>query len=59
MLENLFKPTHLMIVFAIALLFFGGKKIPELARGIGEGLRGFRDGMKEATEESPSAGKNA
>jgi sec-independent protein translocase protein TatA len=59
MLENLFKPTHLMVVFAIALLFFGGKKIPELARGIGEGLRGFRDGIKEATEEPPIGGKNA
>jgi sec-independent protein translocase protein TatA len=59
MLENLFKPTHLMVIFAIALLFFGGKKIPELARGIGEGLRGFRDGIKETTEEASSAGKNA
>jgi sec-independent protein translocase protein TatA len=59
MFENLFKPTHLMIVFAIALLFFGGKKIPELARGIGEGLRGFRDGITGSAIEKPTSGESS
>jgi sec-independent protein translocase protein TatA len=47
MLEGLFQPTHLLILFAIALLVFGGKKIPELGRGIGEGIRGFKSAMKD------------
>ena len=47
MLEGLFQPTHLLILLGIALLVFGGKKIPELGRGIGEGIRGFKSAMKE------------
>jgi sec-independent protein translocase protein TatA len=47
MLEGLFQPTHLFILFGIALLVFGGKKIPELGRGIGEGIRGFKSAMKD------------
>jgi sec-independent protein translocase protein TatA len=51
MLENLFTPTHLLVLLGITLLFFGGKKIPELGRGFGEGLRGFRDGIKGLAKE--------
>jgi sec-independent protein translocase protein TatA len=51
MFEGLFQPTHLMVLFGIALLVFGGKKIPELGKGIGEGIRGFKSAMKE--EEKP------
>jgi len=47
MFEGLFQPTHLLILFGIALLVFGGKKIPELGKGIGEGIRGFKSAMKE------------
>jgi sec-independent protein translocase protein TatA len=47
MLEGLFQPTHLLILVGIALLVFGGKKIPELGRGIGEGIRGFKSAMKD------------
>jgi len=47
MFEGLFQPTHLMVLFGIALLVFGGKKIPELGKGIGEGIRGFKSAMKE------------
>jgi sec-independent protein translocase protein TatA len=57
MLENLFTPTHLIVLFGVAMLFFGGKKIPELGRGFGEGLRGFRDAIKGiAKEDAPVAG---
>jgi sec-independent protein translocase protein TatA len=48
---ELFQPTHLMIIAAVALLLFGGKKLPELGKGLGEGLRGFKDGMKGVTED--------
>jgi sec-independent protein translocase protein TatA len=46
MLDNLFTPSHLIIVLVIALLIFGPRKLPELGKGLGEGLRGFKDGIK-------------
>src|ERR1700733_3971841 len=46
MLDNLFTPTHLIIILVIALLIFGPRKLPELGKGLGEGLRGFKDGIK-------------
>jgi sec-independent protein translocase protein TatA len=52
MLEGLFQPMHLLVIFGIALLVFGPKKLPELGKGIGEGIRGFKSGMK-AEEEKP------
>jgi len=37
--------TELLLIFVILLLIFGGKKIPELARGLGEGIRHFKDSL--------------
>jgi sec-independent protein translocase protein TatA len=54
MLEGLFQPMHLLIIFGIALLVFGPKKLPELGKGIGEGIRGFKSAMK-AEEEKPAS----
>jgi sec-independent protein translocase protein TatA len=45
MFEGLFQPMHLLVIFAIALLVFGPKKLPELGKGIGEGIRGFKSAM--------------
>lgn len=42
---------ELIIILVIVLLLFGGKKIPELMRGLGKGVRSFKDGMKEAKDE--------
>ena len=42
MFEGLFQPTHLLVIAGIALLVFGPKKLPELGKGLGEGLRGFK-----------------
>jgi sec-independent protein translocase protein TatA len=53
MLEGLFQPMHLLVIFGIALLVFGPKKLPELGKGIGEGIRGFKSAMK-AEEEKPA-----
>ena len=47
MFEGIFQPTHLLVVFGVALLVFGPKKLPELGKGIGESIRGFRAAMKE------------
>jgi sec-independent protein translocase protein TatA len=48
---DLFQPTHLIVLAVIVLILFGGKKLPELGKGLGEGLRGFKDGMKGVTDE--------
>jgi sec-independent protein translocase protein TatA len=47
MFEGLFQPMHLLVIFAIALLVFGPKKLPELGKGLGEGIRALKDGMKD------------
>ena len=55
MFEGLLQPTHLLVIFGIALLVFGPKKLPELGKGIGDGIRGFKSAMKER-EDSPEKG---
>jgi len=52
MFEGLFQPMHLLVIFGIALLVFGPKKLPELGKGIGEGIRGFKSAIK-ADEDRP------
>ena len=53
MFEGLFQPMHLLVIFGIALLVFGPKKLAELGKGIGEGIRGFKSAIK-AEEEKPA-----
>jgi sec-independent protein translocase protein TatA len=48
---DLLQPTHLIVLAVIVLILFGGKKLPELGKGLGEGLKGFKDGMKGVTED--------
>ena len=40
-----------LIILLVVLLLFGGKKIPELMKGVGKGIRSFKDGVREASEE--------
>jgi sec-independent protein translocase protein TatA len=47
MLEGLLQPSHLIVIFFIALLVFGPRKLPELGKGLGEGIRALKDGMKD------------
>ena len=42
---------EILIIALIVLLLFGGKKIPELMKGLGKGVKSFKDGMKEGDEE--------
>lgn len=44
-------PTELIIIFVIVLLIFGGKKLPELAKGLGKGIREFKKATKEVGDE--------
>jgi sec-independent protein translocase protein TatA len=46
MLEGIFQPMHLVVILFIALLVFGPKKLPELGKGLGDGIRSFKDSMK-------------
>ena len=41
---------EILVIALIALLFFGGKKIPELMKGLGKGVKSFKEGMNEVTE---------
>jgi sec-independent protein translocase protein TatA len=54
--EGLFQPLHLLIIAFIALIVFGPKRLPELGKGMGQAIRGFkesmRDGGEDATKES-------
>ena len=43
--------TELIVIGGIALLIFGGKKLPELMRGLGKGVKEFKEGMKDVKEE--------
>ena len=51
MIEGLLQPQHLLIILAVALFVFGPKKLPELGKGLGQGIKSFRDGIKQATAE--------
>ena len=53
---------EILVILVVVLLLFGGKKIPELMRGAGQGVKAFKDGMKEVqkdmTEEEKEETKN-
>jgi sec-independent protein translocase protein TatA len=51
---DLFQPSHLILIAIIVIVFFGGRKLPELGKGLGEGLRGFKEGMKGISDEPTS-----
>jgi len=44
---------HLLIVGVIILIFFGGRKIPEMMRGLGSGIKEFKDAVKEEDPKNP------
>ncbi|HEY6768764.1 MAG TPA: twin-arginine translocase TatA/TatE family subunit [Candidatus Sulfotelmatobacter sp.] len=52
---ELLTPPHLMVIAVTALVLFGGKKLPELGKWLGEGLRGFKGGIKGLADELSSA----
>ena len=52
---DLLQPTHLIILGIIVFLLFGAKRLPELGKGLGEGLKGFKEGIKGVTDPTPTA----
>ena len=56
MFEGLFQPMHLIVILGIALLVFGPRKLPELGKGLGEAIRGFKNSINggEAAPLAPA-----
>lgn len=55
MFEGLFQPMHLIVILFIALLIFGPKKLPELGKGLGDGIRSFKNSMREKEESATTS----
>ncbi|MGA7236002.1 MAG: twin-arginine translocase TatA/TatE family subunit [Bryobacteraceae bacterium] len=53
MFESIGMP-ELMVILVLAMVLFGAKKVPELGKGLGEGIRNFRASLKGGTEEGPN-----
>jgi sec-independent protein translocase protein TatA len=50
---DLLQPWHLVVLGVVAFLLFGAKRLPELGKGLGEGLKGFKEGIKGVTDPPP------
>jgi sec-independent protein translocase protein TatA len=50
---DLLQPMHLLVIGVIVFLLFGAKRLPELGKGLGEGLKGFKEGIKGVTDPPP------
>jgi len=48
MFEVLFQPMHLLVIAVIALFVFGPKRLPELGKSLGDGIRAFKEGINDA-----------
>jgi sec-independent protein translocase protein TatA len=54
-MSDLLQPWHLIILAVVAFLLFGAKRLPELGKGLGEGLKGFREGIRGISDPPPTA----
>ena len=59
MIEDLFQPAHLAVLLTLALVFFGPKKLPELGKGLGEGIRGFKKALNPDSGDDAAGSKDA
>lgn len=48
--------SEILLIALVVLLFFGGKKIPEMMKGLGKGVKSFKDGMKELDADVTDSG---
>lgn len=56
-IAGMFGPTEIIIILVIVLIFFGGRKIPELMKGLGKGMKEFKDASKEDAGDDPEKDK--
>jgi len=59
MFEGLMQPMHLLVILFIALLFFGPSKLGDLGKGLGDGIRHFKNSMREGAEPAAPAAPTA
>ena len=52
MLGDIIQPTHLLLILVVALLVLGPKRLPEVGRSLGRGLRDFRSGLQGVQDEA-------
>lgn len=52
MIEGLFQPLHLLVILGIALFVLGPRRLPELGKGIGDGIRALKEGLREVHAKS-------
>jgi sec-independent protein translocase protein TatA len=53
MFSGLENPTHLLLVFLVVLLLFGAKRLPEIGRGLGSGIHGFKEALTSQDKAAP------
>jgi sec-independent protein translocase protein TatA len=51
MFEGLFQPMHLLLILIIAVFVFGPKNLPQMGKGLGEAIRGFKDAVNDNGEK--------
>ena len=54
MFEGLLQPTHLIVIFVAGLFLIGPKKLPELGKGLAEGIRGFKEALNSSEKPNHS-----
>jgi sec-independent protein translocase protein TatA len=52
---DLLQPWHLIVLAVVAFVLFGAKRLPELGKGLGEGLKGFKEGIRGISDPPPPA----
>jgi sec-independent protein translocase protein TatA len=52
MIEGLLRPQHLLVILVVVLFVFGGKKLPEVGKGLGEGIKHFRESFKQGASDT-------
>ena len=52
MFDGLFQPLHLLVLLIIAMFVFGPKRLPELGKAMGDGIRSFKDGIRDSSGKS-------
>jgi len=53
-MEGLFQPMHLLLIAFIAIIVFGPKRLPELGKGLGQAIRGFKESLNDDDKKTPN-----
>ena len=59
MFEGLFQPMHLLVILVIAMLVFGPKRLGEIGKGLGQGIKAFKSGLADEKPESKPPGQDS